>query len=45
MMRREIIAVCSKNHSLHINVLCGQNVSFFNVKADGKLSKHEALKG
>ena len=29
---REIIAVCSKIHTKHINTLCGQNVELLNVK-------------
>jgi len=32
MLYREIIAVCSQNHTKHINTLCGQNVEFCNVK-------------
>jgi hypothetical protein len=28
----EIIAVCSRIHTKHINTLCGQNVEFLNVK-------------
>jgi len=32
MLYREIIAVCSENHTKHINALCGQNVEFVNVK-------------
>ena len=26
----EIIAVCSEIHTKHINIVCGQNVEFFN---------------
>jgi len=26
MLYREIIAVCSENHTKHINTVCGQNV-------------------
>ena len=32
MLYREIIAVCSENHTKHINALCGKNVEFVNVK-------------
>ena len=32
MLYREIIAVCSKCHTKHINTLCGQNVELLNVK-------------
>jgi hypothetical protein len=45
MLCREIIAVCSENHTIHINTLCGQNVEFVNVKPSGTYSNHWALKG
>ena len=32
MLYREIIALCSEIHTKHINILCGQNVEFVNVK-------------
>ena len=32
MLYREIIAVCSRIHTKHINTLCGQNVELLNVK-------------
>ena len=32
MLYREIIAVCSKIHTKHINTLCVQNVELLNVK-------------
>ena len=32
MLYREIIAVCSKIHTKHINALCGQNVELLNTK-------------
>jgi hypothetical protein len=35
MLYREIIAVCSEIHTIHINTLCGQNVEFVNVKPGG----------
>ena len=32
MLYREITAVCSQIHTIHINTLCGQNVESLNVK-------------
>ena len=32
MLYREIIAVCSRIRTKHINTLCGQNVELLNVK-------------
>jgi len=32
MLYREIIAVCSENHTKHITTLCGQNLELLNVK-------------
>jgi len=32
MLYREIIAACSQIHTTHKNILCEQNVEFFNVK-------------
>jgi len=32
MLYREIIAICSQIHTMHINTLCGQNVELLNVK-------------
>jgi hypothetical protein len=32
MWYREIIAVFSQIHTKHINIVCGQNVEFVNVK-------------
>ena len=32
MLYREIIAVCFKIYTKHINTLCGQNVELLNVK-------------
>ena len=32
MKCREIIAVCSRIHTKHINTVCGQNVELLNVK-------------
>jgi len=37
MLYREIIAVCSQNHTKYINTLCGQNVEF--LRAPTKLRK------
>ena len=45
MLYTEIIAVCSEIHTKHINMLCGQNVGFVNVKSGGTYSDHWALKG
>ena len=39
MLYREIIAVCSEIHTEHINILCGQNVEFVNVKPGGTYSE------
>jgi len=44
MLYKEIIAVCSKIHTKHINKLCGQNIEFLNVKPGGTYSDHWALK-
>ena len=35
MLYRDIIAVCSQIQIDHINILCGQDVEFLNVKPDG----------
>jgi len=32
MLYREIIAVCSQIHTIHIKTLCGQYVELLNVK-------------
>jgi len=32
MLYREIIAVCSEIHTIHVNKMCGQNVELLNVK-------------
>ena len=45
MLYREIMAVCSQNHTKHKNTLCGQNVELLNVKPGGIYSDHWALKG
>ena len=35
MLYREIIAVCSQIHTIHINTVCGQNVVLLNGKRGG----------
>jgi len=35
MLYREMMAVCSKIYTKHINTLCGQNVEFRNDKLLG----------
>jgi hypothetical protein len=45
MLYKEIIAVCSEVNTEHINVLCGQNVNFLNVKLGGSFINHWDLKG
>jgi len=45
MLYREMIAVCSKIHTKHINTLCVQNVELLNVRPGGTYSGHWALKG
>jgi len=45
MLYREIIAVCSDNHTEHINTLCGQNAESVSVQPGGTYSDHWALKG
>ena len=42
---KKIIAVCPEIHTKHINVLCGRDVEFLNVKPGGISSNHEAVKG
>jgi hypothetical protein len=44
MLYREIIAVCSENHTKHIKYT-GQNVECPHVKPCGAYSNHWALKG
>jgi len=44
MLYREIIAVCSQIHTKHINILCGQNVEFVNIKPGGTYSDHLKVK-
>ena len=39
MLYREIIAVCSKIHTKHINALCGQNLELLNTKPGDTLKK------
>ena len=40
MLYREIIAVCSKIHTKHINTLRWQNMELFDVKSGGTFSDH-----
>jgi len=40
MLYREIIAVCSKIRTEHINTLCGLNVELLSVKPGGTYSDH-----
>ena len=40
MLFREIIVVCSEIHIKHINTLCGQKVTFVNVKPRGTYRSH-----
>jgi hypothetical protein len=44
MMYKELIAVRSKIHTKHINILAGQNVELWNIKPGGSYSNHWALK-
>jgi hypothetical protein len=44
MLYREIIAVCSKICTKHINTLCGRNLELLNVKPGGTYSDHWILK-
>jgi hypothetical protein len=39
-----MIAVCSENHTKHINTLCGQNIELLNVKPGSIYGKHRAFK-
>jgi hypothetical protein len=43
MLFREIIALCSEEHTKFINTFCGKNTELLNVKAGG--TYHWALKG
>jgi hypothetical protein len=43
MLYREIIAVCSRIHTKHINTLCGQNVEFISTKYAGTFTNHYVL--
>jgi hypothetical protein len=44
MLYRDIITVCSKIHTKHINTLCGEDVEFFSVKLDSTYQYQWALK-
>ena len=43
MLYREVMAVCSEIHTVHLNARCGQNVEILNIKPDGTFSNHWAL--
>ena len=45
MLYREIITVVSQIHTKHINILCVQTVTLWNVKPSGTYSDHRAIKG
>jgi hypothetical protein len=45
MLYREIMAVCCKIRTRHLNTLCGQNVELLNVTLGGIYINHRALKG
>ena len=45
MLHREIIAVYSKNHTKHINALCGQNIEILNAKYGGTYNDQVGSKG
>jgi hypothetical protein len=44
MLFRETVAVYCESDTKHKNTLCGQNVEFYYIKADGTYSNHWALK-
>jgi len=43
MLYREIMAVCSENHTKHVNTLCEQNVGLLNDKSGGTYSDRCAV--
>jgi hypothetical protein len=45
MLFREIVAVYCENHTEHTDTPCGQNAEFWCVKAGGKYTNRQALKG
>ena len=45
MLYREIIAVCFQIQTKHINIMCGQNVGFLNVKHGDTYNNYWALEG
>jgi hypothetical protein len=45
MLFVNLIAVCSENHTKHVNTLFLQYAEFFNVKASGTCSNHCASNG
>jgi len=44
MPQEDIILVCFKIHTKHINALCAENVEFLNAKLGCTLCNHWALK-
>jgi len=44
MLRKEIIAACSKNHAKHLNAIYGQDAELLNVELSGEKSDHWALR-
>jgi hypothetical protein len=44
VMYRELMVVCCKNHTEHINTRCGQNAGLL-ICLDSDYSNHKALKG
>ena len=44
MLYREIIAVCSRIHTKHVNALCGQNVEFFKRRRAVTLIKQDPVR-
>ena len=42
MLYREIMAVCSENHTQHINALCEQKIELPNVKPGSKYTDQQA---
>jgi hypothetical protein len=45
MLYGEIIAVCSENHTKHINAFCEQNAEFMDVIPGSTQNNHWDLQG
>jgi hypothetical protein len=45
MLFKKIIAVCFKNHAMHINKLSGQSTDFLDSKSDGAYTITVVIKG